>query len=101
MAGGIERDSLRERARPPAPTPLRSATQTYALLPAGHPLAAAEIVDPRDPANEHPLVPRREDNHDICDLVRELLTDSGLATPHVDPRAGVSFAAVLQHHRRR
>jgi DNA-binding transcriptional LysR family regulator len=87
--------------RLPAPdllrsTPLRAVTQAYALLPTGHPLADAEIIDPRDLAEEPLHVPRDEGNQDIYDLALELLADNGLATPRLAPTS-VSLAAVMQH----
>jgi DNA-binding transcriptional LysR family regulator len=77
-------------------TPLRAAHRPYALLPAGHPLAAAGIVDPLALAKEPLHLPRRDDNREIYDLVLELLADAGLTSPRLAPTA-VSFAAVLQH----
>jgi DNA-binding transcriptional LysR family regulator len=87
--------------RLPAPdllrsTPLRAATQAYALLPTGHPLAAAEVIDPRDLAEEPLHVPRDEGNQDIYDLALELLADNGVAAPRLAPTS-VSLAAVMQH----
>ncbi|MGO9750716.1 MAG: LysR substrate-binding domain-containing protein [Solirubrobacteraceae bacterium] len=66
------------------------------MLPTGHPLAAAEIIDPRDLAEEPLHVPRDEGNQDIYDLALELLADNGLATPRLAPTS-VSLAAVMQH----
>jgi DNA-binding transcriptional LysR family regulator len=75
--------------------PLRAEPQAYVLLPAGHPLANAEIIDPLALANEPLHLPARENNQAMYDLGLEMLADSGLAAPLLAP-AAVSLAAVVQ-----
>jgi DNA-binding transcriptional LysR family regulator len=77
-------------------TPLRSEPQAYALLPAGHPLAAVDIVDPRALANEPLHLPSRDANPDIYDLILEMLADSGVTPPRLAPPV-VTAAATMQY----
>jgi DNA-binding transcriptional LysR family regulator len=77
-------------------TPLRAERQAYALLPAGHPLAGVDIVDPRALAAEPLHLPSRDDNPDLYDLALELLADSGVSAPHLAPPYD-STATVVQY----
>lgn len=86
--------------RLPAPdvlrsTPLRAEPRAYAVLPAGHPLAGVDLVDPRALAAEPLHLPRRDANPDIYDLALEMLADSGVTAPHLAPPYD-NAAAVIQ-----
>jgi DNA-binding transcriptional LysR family regulator len=76
--------------------PLCTATRAYALLPAEHPLAAVDTIDPQALAGEPLYMPLREHTPEIHDLILETLDAGGLAAPRIAPPAE-SFAAVLQH----
>jgi DNA-binding transcriptional LysR family regulator len=85
--------------RLPAPdvlrsTPLRAEPRAYAVLPAGHPLAGVDVVDPRALAAEPLHLPRRDANPDIYDLALEMLADSGLIAPHLAPPYDSAAAAI-------
>ena len=85
--------------RLPAPdvlrsTPLRPEPLAYAVLPAGHPLAGVDIVDPRELAAEPLPLPRRDANPDIYDLALEMLADSGVTAPHLAPPYDSAAAAI-------
>jgi DNA-binding transcriptional LysR family regulator len=85
--------------RLPAPdvlrsTPLRAEPRAYAVLPAGHPLAGVDLVDPRALAAEPLYLPRRDANPDIYDLALEMLADSGVSAPHLAPPFDSAAAAM-------
>jgi DNA-binding transcriptional LysR family regulator len=93
--------TLTVAGRPPDPSIMRSQPlwdepDTFALIASHHPLADAELIDPRDLA-ELPLhLPDKTDNPDIYNLILEQLADAGVPSPRRAPPLG-SFANVIAH----
>jgi len=76
--------------------PLWEETEAFALISDRHPLAVADVIDPRDLA-ELPLhLPEKAENPDIYHLILELLADAGVPAPRRAPPLG-TFATVIAH----
>jgi DNA-binding transcriptional LysR family regulator len=76
--------------------PLWDESGPFALLSDRHPLARADLIDPRDLA-ELPLhLPDKAEHPDVYDLTLELLADAGVPAPRRAPRLG-TFATVIAH----
>ena len=76
--------------------PLWEETEAFALISDRHPLAVADVIDPRDLA-ELPLhLPEKAENPDIYNLILELLADAGVPAPRRAPPLG-TFATVIAH----
>jgi DNA-binding transcriptional LysR family regulator len=54
---------------------------SFALIATGHPLAGADLVDPRELADLPLHLPDRDDNPDLYHQVLELLADAGVPAP--------------------
>jgi DNA-binding transcriptional LysR family regulator len=76
--------------------PLWEETEAFALISDRHPLAVADVIDPRDLA-ELPLhLPEKAENPDIYQLILELIADGGVPAPLRAPPLG-TFATVIAH----
>ncbi len=74
--------------------PLWDEPEAFVLISDRHPLAAADLIDPRDLA-ELPLhLPGKADNPDIYNLILEQLADAGVPAPRRAPPLD-TFAAVI------
>jgi DNA-binding transcriptional LysR family regulator len=76
--------------------PLWEETESFALISDHHPLAGAEVIDPRDLADLPLHLPDKTDNPDIYHLILEQLADAGVPAPRRAPSLG-SFANVIAH----
>jgi DNA-binding transcriptional LysR family regulator len=76
--------------------PLWDEPETFALIASHHPLADADLIDPRDLADLPLHLPDKADNPDIYNLILEQLADAGVASPRRAPPLG-SFATVIAH----
>jgi DNA-binding transcriptional LysR family regulator len=85
----LERKTMRSR-------PLWEETASFALISERHPLAGAEVIDPRDLADLPLHLPDKTDNPDIYHLILEQLADAGVPAPRRAPPLG-TFANVIAH----
>jgi DNA-binding transcriptional LysR family regulator len=76
--------------------PLWEETESFALISDRHPLATADVIDPRDLADVALHLPGKGENPDIDDLVLEQLAEAGVPAPRRAPPLS-SFATVLAH----
>jgi DNA-binding transcriptional LysR family regulator len=76
--------------------PLWEETESFALIAAHHPLAGAEVIDPRDLADLPLHLPDKTDNPDIYRLILEQLAESGVPAPRRAPPLG-TLANVIAH----
>jgi LysR family hca operon transcriptional activator len=76
--------------------PLWDEPETFALIASHHPLADADLIDPRDLADLPLHLPDKADNPDIYNLILEQLADAGVASPRRAPPLG-TFATVIAH----
>jgi DNA-binding transcriptional LysR family regulator len=76
--------------------PLWEETESFALISDHHPLAGAEVIDPRDLADLPLHLPDKTDNPDIYHLILEQLADAGVPAPRRAPPLG-TFANVIAH----
>lgn len=74
--------------------PLWEETEAFAVLSERHPLAGAEVIQPRDLADLPLHLPDETDSPDIHHLILEQLADAGVPAPRRAPRSG-SFATVI------
>jgi DNA-binding transcriptional LysR family regulator len=85
----LDRKTMRSR-------PLWEETGSFALISDHHPLAGAEVIDPRDLADLPLHLPDKTDNPDIYNLILEQLADAGVPAPRRAPPLG-TFANVIAH----
>jgi DNA-binding transcriptional LysR family regulator len=76
--------------------PLWTETEGYAVISDRHPLAGAEVIDPRDLADLPLHLPDKDESPDIHDLILEQLADAGVSAPRRAP-ALATFATVIAH----
>ena len=76
--------------------PLWEETEAFALISDRHPLAVADVIDPRDLAELPVHLPEKAENPDIYHLILELLADAGVPAPRRAPPLG-TFATVIAH----
>jgi DNA-binding transcriptional LysR family regulator len=76
--------------------PLWDEPDVFALLSDGHPLAASDLVHPRDLVDLPLHLPAREHNPDVHDLVVETLAEAGVTAPRYAPSVG-TLATVMGH----
>jgi DNA-binding transcriptional LysR family regulator len=74
--------------------PLWEEHEAFALISAHHPLAHAEVVDPRDLADLPLHLPDKNDSPDIYNLILEQLAEAGVPAPRRAPPVE-TFASVI------
>jgi DNA-binding transcriptional LysR family regulator len=74
--------------------PLWEEPEVFALISAHHPLADADVIDPRDLADLPLHLPDKAANPEIYHLILELLADAGVPAPPRAPSLG-TFANVI------
>jgi DNA-binding transcriptional LysR family regulator len=85
----LDRKTMRSR-------PLWDETESFALISERHPLAGADVIDPRDLADLPLHLPDKTDNPDIYYLILEQLADAGVPAPRRAAPLG-TFANVIAH----
>jgi DNA-binding transcriptional LysR family regulator len=85
----LDRKTMRSR-------PLWEETESFALISDRHPLAGADVIDPRDLADLPIHLPDKTDNPDIYQLILEQLADAGVPAPRRAPPLG-TLANVIAH----
>jgi DNA-binding transcriptional LysR family regulator len=76
--------------------PLWEETESFAVIADHHPLAAVDVIDPRDLADLPVHLPDRTESPDVYHLILEQLADAGVPAPRRAPPLG-SFAIVIAH----
>lgn len=76
--------------------PLWEETTPFAVISDRHPLAGAEVIDPRDLADLPLHLPDKTDNPDVYTLILEQLADAGVPAPRRAPPLA-NFATVVSH----
>jgi DNA-binding transcriptional LysR family regulator len=76
--------------------PLWAETESFAVISDHHPLATADVIDPRDLADLPLHLPDKAETPDVYNLILEQLADAGVTAPRRAPPLA-TFATVVAH----